>query len=220
MVTIRLNPNPNLVFFFSLLVFSSSSSSSIAMQLCTPSSTINGSSADAGTMLPTSPLVSFLQSLQSAALKTFGPNSFDPKLYVDLPLKHSLAATKAAFSDLTQSPCDGKIPATELKVFLALYFEEAGSDLVLALPVDFVPEPAAFLPNVENPIVRAWALEVHSLWKNLSRRVSDSVKDHPEMHTLLTLPEPVVVPGSRFREVYYWDSYWTIRYAIIALLFV
>ncbi|KAM0934380.1 putative alpha,alpha-trehalase [Dioscorea sansibarensis] len=207
MGTIRLNPNPYLVFFFSLLVFPFSS---IAMPLCNPSSSITGSSADAG-MMPTSPLVSFLQSLQSAALKTFGPNSFDPKLYVDLPLKHALAATQAAFSDLTRSPCDGKIPAPELKVFLARYFEEAGSDLVLALPVDFVPEPAGFLPNVENPIVRAWALEVHSLWKNLSRRVSDSVKDHPEMHTLLPLPELVVVPGSRFREVYYWDSYWTIR---------
>jgi alpha,alpha-trehalase len=31
------------------------------------------------------------------------------------------------------------------------------------------------------------------------------------LHTLRPLPEAVVVPGSRFIEVYYWDSYWVIR---------
>ena len=27
--------------------------------------------------------------------------------------------------------------------------------------------------------------------------------------SLLPLPKPYVVPGGRFREVYYWDSYFT-----------
>ncbi|KAJ0962110.1 hypothetical protein J5N97_029938 [Dioscorea zingiberensis] len=196
----HINPKANLSLFFAssfLLCYFS-----IAMSC----------SVTAGTdSIPTTSLISFLQSLQSAALKTFGPTSFDPKLYIDLPLKHGLAPTQDAFSNLTRSPCDGEIPAPDLKAFLALYFEDAGSDLIPALPVDFVSEPEGFLPMVENPIVKAWALEVHSLWKNLSRRVSDDVKKHPEMHTLLPLPEPVVVPGSRFHEVYYWDSYWTIR---------
>ncbi|KAK9274611.1 hypothetical protein L1049_021861 [Liquidambar formosana] len=78
----------------------------------------------------------------------------------------------------------------------------------LARPADFVPEPDGFLSEVENLEVRSWALEVHSLWKNLSRKVSGRVHKRPELHTLLPLPESVVVPGSRFREVYYWDSYW------------
>ena len=30
-------------------------------------------------------------------------------------------------------------------------------------------------------------------------------------YSLLYLPHPVIVPGGRFREVYYWDSYWIIR---------
>ena len=30
-------------------------------------------------------------------------------------------------------------------------------------------------------------------------------------YSLLYLPNPVIVPGGRFREVYYWDSYWIIR---------
>ena len=36
--------------------------------------------------------------------------------------------------------------------------------------------------------MRGWALEVHVIWKSLSRRVSDAVKTRPERHTLLYLP--------------------------------
>nr|XP_010919275.1 probable trehalase [Elaeis guineensis] len=158
---------------------------------------------------PTTPLISFLERLQSAALATLGPDGFDPKLYVDLPLKTDLTATEKAFANLPRP--GGVIPVSDLDRFLGGYFGEAGSDLVHAEPEDFVAEPEGFLPKVENPKVRAWALEVHSLWKKLTRRVSDEVKRRPERHTLLPLPGPVVVPGSRFREVYYWDSYWTIR---------
>ena len=59
-----------------------------------------------------------------------------------------------------------------------------GEDLVYVEPVDFVLEPYDFLPKVENSEVRAWALEVHALWKKLSRKVSSSVHDHPELHTV------------------------------------
>lgn len=37
-----------------------------------------------------------------------------------------------------------------------------------------------------------------------------SVVESPEQHSLLTLPDPGVVAGDRFREVYYWDSYWIV----------
>ncbi|XP_058203654.1 probable trehalase [Rhododendron vialii] len=66
---------------------------------------------------------------------------------------------------------------------------------------------------------REWALEVHKLWKNLSRRVDEGVFEHPELHTLLPLSKPVVVPGSRFREVYYWDSYWVIRGLLVSKMY-
>ncbi len=32
-----------------------------------------------------------------------------------------------------------------------------------------------------------------------------------ERHSLLPLPAWGVVPGARFREVYYWDSLWAVR---------
>ncbi|KAG6501496.1 hypothetical protein ZIOFF_041377 [Zingiber officinale] len=165
--------------------------------------------ADAVRSTPITPLIAFLQSLQSAALASLGSSGFDPKVYVDLPLKQDLASTQAAFDALPR--VDGVVPAATLQRYVDEYFGAAGSDLVVAQPVDFVAEPEGFLPKVERPEVRSWALQVHALWKNLSRRVADEVREQPERHTLLPLPGPVVVPGSRFREVYYWDSYWSIR---------
>ncbi|XP_031248812.1 probable trehalase [Pistacia vera] len=167
-------------------------------------------SADTGPVIPTTPLVNFLQTLQETSLKTFGPKNFDPKMYVDLSLKSNLSTTIDAFDKLPRN-ATGAISVLDLSKFIDDYFEGAGDDLVYADPLDFVPEPEGFLPKVENSQVRAWALEVHSLWKNLSRKVSDSVLNRPEFHTLLPLPGPVVIPGSRFKEVNYWDSYWVIR---------
>ena len=36
------------------------------------------------------------------------------------------------------------------------------------------------------------------------------VKEHPSRYSLVYLEQPFIVPGGRFRELYYWDSYWTI----------
>jgi alpha,alpha-trehalase len=46
---------------------------------------------------------------------------------------------------------------------------------------------------------------IDSLWDQLTR----STKTAPRYSSLLSLPEPYVVPGGRFREMYYWDSYFT-----------
>lgn len=107
----------------------------------------------------------------------------------------------------------------DLNRFIETYFHAAGHDLVYSDPEDFVPEPDGFLPKVKNPEVRAWAIKVHSLWKNLSRKVSSEVKTHPNYHTLLPVPGSVVIPGSRFREVYYWDSYWVIRGLLVSKMY-
>lgn len=46
---------------------------------------------------------------------------------------------------------------------------------------------------------------VNALWPILTREADTATG----RSTLLPLPEPYVVPGGRFREVYYWDSYFT-----------
>ena len=46
---------------------------------------------------------------------------------------------------------------------------------------------------------------ITQLWQVLKRRADSEVKGS----SLLPLPYPYIVPGGRFREIYYWDSYFT-----------
>jgi alpha,alpha-trehalase len=46
---------------------------------------------------------------------------------------------------------------------------------------------------------------IDRLWDPLTRRTASV----PPYSSLLPLPSPYVVPGGRFREIYYWDSYFT-----------
>ncbi|XP_027081797.1 probable trehalase [Coffea arabica] len=200
-----------IIIFAFLISFSSIMASTDALDSCKPT--------DSGPVVKTTPLVSFLETVQQTSLKTFGHKNFDPKLYVDMSLKYNLNTTLEAFNKLSIAD-NGSVSVSDLNDFLGQYLEGADEDLVYAEPVDFAAEPRDFLPNVENPEMRAWALEVHSLWKNLSRKVSDTVLEKPELHTLLPLPKPVIIPGSRFREVYYWDSYWVIRGLLASKMYV
>ena len=47
---------------------------------------------------------------------------------------------------------------------------------------------------------------IKKLWPVLTRKPERNIT---EGNSLLPLPYPFVVPGGRFREVYYWDSYFT-----------
>jgi alpha,alpha-trehalase len=46
---------------------------------------------------------------------------------------------------------------------------------------------------------------IDGLWDRLTRTTTAA----PRYGSLLTLPKAYVVPGGRFREIYYWDSYFT-----------
>jgi alpha,alpha-trehalase len=49
------------------------------------------------------------------------------------------------------------------------------------------------------------AAHIEGLWDELTRHPAQ----HPERGSLLRLAHPYVVPGGRFVEMYYWDSYFT-----------
>lgn len=67
-----------------------------------------------------------------------------------------------------------------------------------ALPED--PPPVA-APSKQTTL----AAHVDALWSQLTRTSPNA----PRWSSLLPLPKPYVVPGGRFREIYYWDSYFT-----------
>lgn len=62
-------------------------------------------------------------------------------------------------------------------------------------------EPTEFVANPNDGL----AEHIDRLWPVLTRKP----RQHPEFSSLLPLPHDYVVPGGRFTELYYWDSYFT-----------
>ena len=66
------------------------------------------------------------------------------------------------------------------------------------------------LPGEPDPVAapggqRTLTEHIDGLWNVLTRTSASA----PPGSSLLPLPKPYVVPGGRFREIYYWDSYFT-----------
>jgi alpha,alpha-trehalase len=67
------------------------------------------------------------------------------------------------------------------------------------------PIAASTAPAVPGPLVPLGS-HIDALWTQLER-LSTTV---PAYSSALALPKPYLVPGGRFRELYYWDSYFTL----------
>ena len=65
--------------------------------------------------------------------------------------------------------------------------------------------PRAAGADVRTDTSQSMEEHIRALWP-LLRRAPDSADPRS---SLLPLPQPYIVPGGRFREVYYWDSYFT-----------
>lgn len=80
-------------------------------------------------------------------------------------------------------------PGFELRRFVEQYFE--------------IPRPVAL--EFRSDPSHTMEEHIRALWPELTR-----ARDTTHAYwSLIPLPNPYVVPGGRFREVYYWDSYFT-----------
>jgi alpha,alpha-trehalase len=108
----------------------------------------------------------------------------DSKTFADAVPKSPPAAILARF--------DAAKPASreELQAFVAENF-------ILPAQVSGPPSPTAEKVSITR--------HIDLLWDQLTRTTTSA----PPYSSLLPLPESYVVPGGRFRELYYWDSYFT-----------
>ncbi|KAG2054179.1 glycoside hydrolase family 37 protein [Suillus hirtellus] len=135
----------------------------------------------------------------------------DPKTFVDKPTGKSSQQVLADFSNFNLST------ATEGEVvnFVDSDFLGEGLELEAAALTNFNPTPA-FLSNVTDPLLKAFAQTVHGYWTQLARSTNQSAvcNDYPGgtcEGSFIPLNHTFVIPGGRFREQYYWDSYWIIQ---------
>ena len=83
--------------------------------------------------------------------------------------------------------------------------DEPGFDLGTFVARNFIL-PVELPPVVRTGVGEGMEEHVRSLWPVLTR---EAAPESVALSTLIPLPRPYVVPGGRFREVYYWDSYFT-----------
>jgi len=61
--------------------------------------------------------------------------------------------------------------------------------------------------NIELPENRSITEHITMLWDFLERKPEQNISEY---NSLISLPNNYIVPGGRFREIYYWDTYFTI----------
>lgn len=131
----------------------------------------------------------------------------DSKHFVDMPLRVDPEEALAAFEAL---PVQARSNPERLRSFVEDHFEEPGVELLPHVPRDWHDEPP-LLKHVRDPELQELLRALNSLWLTLCRVVAPRVQDAPQRHSILHRRFPVVLPGGRFRETYYWDSYWIVE---------
>lgn len=83
------------------------------------------------------------------------------------------------------------LPGFDLRAFVTTHFN---------FPPEFQEENTGDIKPISD--------HLDQLWDTLQRQPGN-IAGNPHS-TLLPLPYPYIVPGGRFREIYYWDSYFTL----------
>ena len=123
-------------------------------------------------------------------------NPFDNPLFEAVQLGHVFPDGKT-FVDCR--------PKTELETIIGLYTEQknqADFNLRAFVLQHFelpVPHSVHYTSDTTKPVTA----NIEALWSVLTR------KPDTANGTLIPLPNPYIVPGGRFGEIYYWDSYFT-----------
>ncbi|KIJ59066.1 glycoside hydrolase family 37 protein [Hydnomerulius pinastri MD-312] len=135
----------------------------------------------------------------------------DSKTFVDKPTSKSSQQVLSDFASFNLAT----VTEGDIVNFVENDFSGEGLELEGAALPEFTPNPA-FLNNVTDPLLKGFAQTVHGYWTQLARTTNQSAlcDEYPGgkcESTLIPLNHTFVVPGGRFREQYYWDSYWIIQ---------
>ncbi|KAG5889183.1 hypothetical protein JTB14_033660 [Gonioctena quinquepunctata] len=133
----------------------------------------------------------------------------DSKTFVDMKMKLPPNETLNLFDNFMVK-VKNEPTRKDIIEFVNANFEKAGSEFREWLPSDWTPHPK-FLDVIKDPKFRKWGKELNDIWKKLGRQMKDEIKENGNLYSIIWVPNAVIVPGGRFREFYYWDSYWIIQ---------
>ncbi|MBD0333286.1 MAG: hypothetical protein ICV66_11580, partial [Chitinophagaceae bacterium] len=126
------------------------------------------------------------------------PDKLWGKLFEDVQLQRIFPDNKT-FVDA--------VPQFAPTIILKKYNQQKSSDTFnlrqLVVANFYLPETPAVTVQQGLPLKE----HLENLWDVLTRKADKKVA----YSSLLPLPYPYIVPGGRFREIYYWDSYFTMQ---------
>lgn len=133
-----------------------------------------------------------------SAQQTKTPDQLYGQLFIDVQLQNVLKDGKTFVDCLPK-----RDPELITADYLLLKKSKRPVDLRAFVAENFIlPDTSTTVVITQHePVVK----HINELWTVLSRTPSDKAANS----SLLNLPYPYIVPGGRFREIYYWDSYFT-----------
>lgn len=126
-----------------------------------------------------------------------GPEVRFGELFHDVQMAEIFPDSKT-FADHTP-----KFPDEEILRKYEEQKDQADFSLLQFIEVNF-EQPPVFGTSFSADTSRSVVNHIERLWPVLTRQ-----PDKESSGTLIALPKPYIVPGGRFREIYYWDSYFT-----------
>ncbi|CAG7834099.1 unnamed protein product [Allacma fusca] len=137
----------------------------------------------------------------------------DSKTFVDQKMLHPPDVVKQNFGTFISATL-GHPTKEQTRQFVEENFGQSGTELESWIPSDWTESPR-FLEGIKDPDLRQYGKELNDIWKTLGRKINPEVRDNEDMFSLIYVPNPVMVPGGRFTEFYYWDQYWILKGLLI-----
>ncbi len=144
------------------------------------------------------PLISLTLGCRQEPANVQATSFYNTELFKDVQLSGIFEDSKT-FVDLARDRS-----FTELEALYLAQRESEDFDLA-AFVADHFKQPAAGPEGFHTDSTRSMFSHISAMWESL-RRGPDPVDS---LSSRIPLPYPYVVPGGRFREIYYWDSYFT-----------
>ncbi|BES99964.1 trehalase (brush-border membrane glycoprotein) [Nesidiocoris tenuis] len=143
----------------------------------------------------------------------------DSKTFVDLKLKTNEQVVLSKFDEL-RAKYASKIPNKILSSFVDEYFVDCSDDpsckeLLPWNPNDWSDNPPV-LDKIKDPDYKEFASDLNAIWKKLARIMDVQVKEDANLTSLIYLPNGFMIPGGRFKEMYYFDTYWIVKGLLVS----
>ncbi|KAF4468172.1 Trehalase [Fusarium albosuccineum] len=131
----------------------------------------------------------------------------DSKTFVDMPAIRPLKEIQEAFDKLDKPLRNN----SDLGDFLDENFADAGHELE-EVPDDELGTDPEFLDKIDDTVIKEFTEKVIDIWPDLTRRYNSDASNCTECpNSFIPINRTFVVAGGRFREPYYWDSYWILE---------